>query len=378
MAVYDAGVLGLGAMGSFACLELARRGASVIGIDQFAPPHDRGSHSGDTRVFRTAYAEHPDYVPLAVRSGMLWDELGRQAGKALLTRCGMLSMGPPSSGLIAGIRRSSALHKLRIERLAAPEIRKRYPAFLPPENWVGLFGPAAGWVDVNAALGYALEQSRAAGSELLLDTPVLRWEARGADFTVHCPDRTLTVRKLVLAAGAWAGQLLAGLGLPLKILRKALVWVEPSRPEHFAPGRLPVFAFAREFFYGFPAAKKGVKLAIHEGGGRAVPDLGSPAPPPDTEDVGDVLALASRLLDGLGTRITQAKTCLYTMTPDEHFILDRHPQLENLSFGAGFSGHGFKFAPVIGEILADLALEGRTNLPAGFLSLKGRFGATVA
>ena len=143
-------------MGSFTCLELARRGLRVAGLDQFLPPHSRGSHSGDSRVFRIAYAEHPDYIPLAQRAGRLWDQHSLDFGKVLLTRTGMLSMGDPNESLIEGIRTSARTHRLEIEALTPDEIRYRYAAFAPSENWVGLFEPAAGWVDVNACIGGAL------------------------------------------------------------------------------------------------------------------------------------------------------------------------------------------------------------------------------
>ena len=161
--IYDAAIIGLGTMGTFACLEFARRGRSVIGFDQFAPPHDRGSHSGTTRVFRTAYAEHPDYVPLAVRAGVLWDRYGAEQGTTLLHRTGMLSLGSPDSPLLCGARASAAAHLLTIENLSRSQIRSRFPVFEVPIGWEGVLERTAGWIDVNAALRSGLEQASRAG-----------------------------------------------------------------------------------------------------------------------------------------------------------------------------------------------------------------------
>jgi sarcosine oxidase len=378
---YDVAIVGLGTMGSFTALELARRDASVIGFDQFAPPHHRGSHTGETRVFRIAYSEHPSYVPLAQRAGLLWDRLSQEFGSRLLARSGLLSMGTEDSDLISGIRSSASLYNLSVETLTAIEIRRHFPALCPPEDFIGLLEKEAGWIEVDAAIENALMRAQALGARLLLDSPALGWEARGRQVSVRTERGDFSAEKLIITAGAWTNLIMLDLALPLTIKRKILAWLDPVRPEYFTPGELPVFAFAPNFFYGFPnVGLRGVKIAEHLGG-RQVLNLQAPVEPPGPDDLAPLLQAASKFVPSLlgpspgqDARVLRAKTCLYTMTPDEHFIIDQHPLFEGVVFAGGFSGHGFKFAPVVAEALADLALEGKTTLPIAFLRLKNRFG----
>jgi sarcosine oxidase len=370
--LFDVAVIGAGTMGAFACLELARRGQRVIGFDQFAPPHDRGSHSGATRVFRAAYAEHPDYVPLALRAGVLWDKFGEEQGTTFLHRTGMLSLGPADTPLISGARASAATHGLTIENLSPSQIRSRFPVFEIPDGWEGVLEPDAGWIDVDAVLRSALENASHAGADLRTGTAVHDWTWTGNEFALRTAAGTFTASKLIVTAGAWAGRILSDLALPLKVLRKILVWIKPlsDRP-------LPVFASANHFFYGFPnVGGEGIKVAMHWSGGPPVADIDKPQPEAIREEIRPVVEAAVELLPSMTgplpqafERVTRTRTCLYTMTPDEHFLIDRHPKFPNLIFAAGFSGHGFKFAPAIGEALADLATSGATRLPIRFLGL---------
>jgi sarcosine oxidase len=378
---YDAAVVGLGTMGSYACCELARRGLSVVGLDRFSPPHDRGSHSGATRVFRIAYAEHPCYVPLAQRAGALWDRYGDENGFPLLHRCGMLSVGPPDSPLIEGTDKSSALHGIAATKYAAEEVRRRFPVIELPGDHVGIFEPSAGWIDVDAAIETAQRLSQQAGATLLTDSPVLDVMNRGSHFAITTPGGEIAAEKVIITAGAWSSQLLSQMGLPLRVERKVLLWVNPLAPERFTPDVFPIFAFAERFFYGFPSiGGRGLKMAIHWERGETVEDPTSPVADAMLEDAEPVLEMASRFLPllagplpGALTRVAALKTCLYTMSPDEHFIIDRHPEWDNLIFAAGFSGHGFKFAPALGEALADLAMFGKSPLPIDFFRVGSRF-----
>jgi sarcosine oxidase len=374
--ICDAAVIGIGTMGSFTVCELARRGLRVIGLDRFNPPHNRGSHSGDTRVFRTAYTEHPDYVPLALRAGALWDEYSEISGSHLITRSGMLSIGPAEGRLIRGILHSAAVHRLETIQYTPAEVQQRFPAFDVAEPNVGVYEPKAGWIDANAAIETALRLAEGFGANLQLDNPALRWVRARDHFEIFSATGTVLAERLVITAGAWTTQILAELGLPLRVERKVLTWINPIEPALFQPGVFPVFAYGDEFLYGFPAmGKEGVKLAVHGRSGRAVLDPGTPASEATSEDAGEPLAIGAKLLPRLAgplpqalQRVKQMKTCLYVMSRDEHFFVDRHPEWQNLVFAAGFSGHGFKFAPAIGEILADLATVGTTTLPIGFLS----------
>ncbi|MCI0364047.1 MAG: N-methyl-L-tryptophan oxidase [Phycisphaerales bacterium] len=375
---FDAAVLGLGTMGSLACRELARRGASVIGLDRFTPPHEFGSHSGDTRIFRTAYAEHPDYVPLARLSGELWDRYGEEGGTRLLTRCGMLTFGPAGHELLKGTRVSAHLHSILIEELDAAEIRRRYPAIELLQGWAGIFEPAAGWIDVNAAIRFGIEDARRAGAEIRLDCTVVSWDARPGEIRITTESGEFRAKRLVVTAGAWASALLPH--LPITIEPRVLLWVRPLAPELFAPGRIPIFLSAERFLYGFPDfGGRGVKIGVHWVDAKRLQnpaELAEPRP----EDLDRILDVAFRFvprlagpLPGAHDRVMCAKSCLYAMTPDEHFIVDQVAGQEEVCFAAGFSGHGFKFAPAIAVALADLALEGRTALPIAFLS-QSRFG----
>ena len=383
MQTFDAIVLGLGTMGSFTCLELARRGLRVAGFDALCPPHSRGSHSGDTRVFRVAYAEHPDYVPLAQRAGLLWDRYGAEFGKRLLTRAGMLSVGPADGAFLDGIRNSARIHHLEIDELSADEIQQRYPVFAVPEASQGIFEKAAGWLDVPASIEGAQRAAERMGAAIFRNTPVVRWTQRGSAVAVETADQTIEAPRLAITAGAGARSLLRDLQLPLTIERKTLTWIEPRDPRMFAPEVFPVFTLSDDFFYGFPNIdNQGVKLAIHWRREQVIDDPFTPVRPACNEDFEPVIRMANRYLPGLTdslpdglSRVRRGATCLYTMTPDEHFIVDQHPEHGNVWFAAGFSGHGFKFAPAIGEALADLCTEGKTSLPIQFLRAGKRFVA---
>lgn len=374
---YDVAVIGIGTMGSFACCELARRGLRVIGFDRFQPPHSRGSHSGDTRVFRIAYAEHPDYVPLALRASELWDEYSEIGETELLTRCGMLSIGPPEGNFIRGLLHSAAIHKLNATEYGPAEVEHMFPAFAMEETHVGVFEAKAGLIDANAAIETALRLAERYGATLQLDQPVLRWTHEQGHFVLKTASATIHSEKLVITAGAWTTQLLRGLGLPLQVQRKVLTWVDPIDPALFQPGAFPLFAFGEEFLYGFPSINNdGVKLAVHWRPGQTVLDPTEAIPEASLDDATEPLGMAVRLLPQLAGPLPQAlqrvrrmKTCLYVMSPDEHFLVDRHPEWANLVFAAGFSGHGFKFAPAIGEVLADLTTTGVSMLPIKFLGL---------
>jgi monomeric sarcosine oxidase len=356
-------------MGSFAAVELAKRGCTVAGFDQFTPPHGRGSHSGATRIYRVAYAEGTGYVPLAQRAGELWDRASEQAGQQLLHRTGMLYMGAPGETLLREVAESASANQLPMERLSAAEVFRRYPAFEIPEHYAGIVDPQAGWIDVDASIAANLSQAQSLGAERFLDQPVKRWHATGSEVQVHLENGSISAGSLVVTAGAWAGDVLHGLGLPLNVKRKVLAWFDPLVPEIFAADRIPIFSFADKWTYGFPCVPgMGVKVAEHFGGSY-LPGADTPVTPAGPEDLDPIAATAAKYMPKLGSRVVRSTTCLYTMTPDDDFIVDHHPGFKNVVFAAGFSGHGFKFAPVVGEALADLVLEGKTALPIDFLAL---------
>lgn len=380
---YDVAVVGTGTMGSFATCELARRGVRVIGFDHFTPPHGRGSHSGDTRIFRAAYGEHHNYVPLALRAGILWDEYSERGKVQLLTRSGMLTIGSPQSEFIGTILKSSALHRIETIQYSSAQLKRLFPAFSTDDSQVGILERGAGWLNANLAIETALQLAQEYGAKLQFEDPILRWSYNRDHFEIATAREIVLSEKLIVTAGAWTTQILNQLGLPLQVQRKILTWITPLDGTLFQPAVFPIFAFGDNFLYGFPDINRnGVKLAVHWTPGKPVSDPASVAEG-TTDDAAEPLRIAASLLPKLAgpmpealRRVRQVKTCLYVNSHDGHFFLDRHPDLTGLFLAAGFSGHGFKFAPAIGEALAEMATTGGTTLSLGFLGLSrlGRAG----
>jgi sarcosine oxidase len=371
---FDVIVLGTGAMGTAAAAHLARRGARVCGLDRFPVAHDRGSSHGQTRLIRLAYFEHADYVPLLRRAYALWRELEETAGRPLLVESGLVLAGPPAGAAVVGTLASASIHDLAVERLLPAEAEKRWPALRIPDDWVVVHEPRGGYLFVEECVrAHAAEASRH-GARFEHGVRVLGWRPVAAGGGRHIVVETgrgpLAAERLVIAAGAWASDLLQLPGLPLRVLRKSLFWYDPADRVAHATGTLPCFAFDAPagFTYGFPALDgRGVKVAEHTGG-RAVVDPLDVDRSLDTAEQARVERAIAAHLPRLGTSLAAHATCLYTMSPDGHFIVGLHPDEPAVAVAAGFSGHGFKFASVIGEALADLATEGRTSLPVGFLS----------
>lgn len=371
MKTYDAIVIGTGGIGGAAMYELARRGAGVLGLDRFPPGHDRGSSHGQTRIIRQAYFEHPDYVPLVRRCYSQWRELEQLAGRQLYHPTGLVQLGPADGPVVRGILKSAETHGLSIERLAPREIEARWPIRAASDDCVGLYESDAGYLLVeDCVLAYCQAASRL-GATLQSGLTVLRWRRDGAALRVETDQGDFFAERLVVAAGAWAGQVLGELGLPLEIRKKPLYWYACDDARHELAAAMPAFLYElpEGVFYGFPKIDAaGVKLARHSGGAYVDDPLALDRDI-DDEDRRAVETFASRCLPNVSNRLTRHVACMYTMTPDEHFIVDRHPNDPGVVLAAGLSGHGFKFAPVLGEALADLALDGTTPLPIGFLSL---------
>jgi sarcosine oxidase len=368
---YDTIVLATGGVGSAALFHLAKRGVKVLGIDRFAPPHDRGSTHGHTRVIRQAYFEHPNYVPLLKDSYRLWRELERLQGRHLFHQVGLVQLGPPDGHVVPGVLRSSATHGIAVEELSSASVERRWPGLRSCDNFAAVFEPTAGYLLVEDCVEAHLEAARAAGAVLLTDTEVLTWTASKREVRVQTDRGEYSAGQLIIAAGAWAGQLLADLNVDLVVRRKSLFWFETDNPQYDVAAEFPVFLFElpEGVFYGFPKLDlRGVKVAEHTGG--SVVD--DPLVVDRSVDADEKLRVANFLtkyLPDVSHHLTDHIVCLYTMSPDENFIVDRHPQHANVVFAAGLSGHGFKFVPVLGRALAELALDGGTELPIGFLSL---------
>jgi sarcosine oxidase len=375
MNTYDVIVLGAGGIGSAAMYELARRGARVLGIDRFHPPHDQGSTHGQSRAIRQAYFEHPDYVPLLLESYRLWRELEQHVGRDLFNEVGVLQVGPADGIVVPGVLRAAAKHNLPVESLSPNDIERRWPGLRAPEELVGVFEPRGGYLLVEDCVRAHLLAAEKAGATLLADVEVRDWDATSSEVRVRTSVGDFTAARLVVSAGAWAGKLLKEVGVELTVRRKSLFWFETRSPKYDVSRGFPVYLFELPAgtFYGFPMLDpRGVKVAEHSSG-QTIVDLATVNRAIDPGDERKLREFLSDCLPQVSDRVTDHAVCLYTMSPDENFIIDRHPAHPNVAFAAGLSGHGFKFAPVLGRALADLTLNGDTVLPVDFLSL-GRFG----
>lgn len=377
---YDTIIVGLGSMGSAAACHLARRGRHILGLDRDTPPHNLGSHGGLSRMIRLVYAEHPDYVPLLQRAYELWRQLESDAGQTLLHVPGGVYIGPETSRYISGAVDSATRHNLPYELIANRDIAARFPWFRTPKEAVAIADPAAGFLFPHRVMEAHLNLARTHGAELRTNESVLGWEADGRGVRVRTARATYTAEKLILAGGAWMPQLLTPPGgkpaLNLSVTRQTLAWVEPPDPQPFTLGRFPVWAFTLDgstVHYGFPITPGGeggvgFKLAHHAPFTPVDPDTD-----PRTRQPGDEeppLAFLRNHLPGALGPIRDIQVCLYTNTTDEHFVVDLHPEHGNVVIASPCSGHGFKFASVIGEILADLAESGSTRHAIRFLSAK--------
>jgi sarcosine oxidase len=370
MSSLDVIVLGLGGMGSAAAFHLAARGRRVLGLERYTSPHDRGSSHGATRVIRQAYFEHPSYVPLLLRAYELWRELERRTQQPLLLLPGGLMLGRADSAVVAGSLRSAREHRLAHELLDAQTLRARFPQFHVHDDTVALFEPTAGLVWCERSVAAHLDAAAACGATLQFEQPALRWRAHasGEGVEVTTSRGTCLADRLILTPGPWAPQVLEELGLPLEVTRQVLVWFQPPRGvTPFAPDRFPVYICERapgEEVYGFPAVdgpRGGVKAAFFQQPHKQVVTPETVERAVRAADVSDLRAPLDALLPGLAGEVVQAKVCLYTSTPDSHFIICPHPQHPQVSVACGFSGHGFKFCSVVGEILADLATHGSSS-----------------
>ena len=377
---YDVIVIGVGTMGSSVAHELARRGARVLGLEQFDVPHAMGAHHGHSRMIRLAYYEHPHYVTLLKRAYELWRQLGESSGEQLLTCTGGVYLGRPDGELVGGSLRAAREHGLEHELLDRDALDRRYPCFRVPEDFVGFVEPQAGFVAPQRSVAVLASAAMAHGAELHGREPVLDVSFKRGGVSVRTGRDRYDADQVIFCGGVWTDRLVCDLGGALTVTRQVMGWVWPRDPGAFALGRFPVWAIDPStpggfggIYYGFPmlAHNPGLKIARHH-----------PATPtnPDTVERGPIdgdeeqfrPALRQYLSDADGSLLA-IRVCLYTNSPDGHFIIDRHPRHDRAIVACGFSGHGFKFAPVVGQILADLALNGDSELPVEFLRLS-RFG----
>jgi sarcosine oxidase len=371
--IYDAIVAGLGGMGSATAYQLAGRGKRVLGLEKFFPAHDKGSSHGRSRIIRQAYFEDPAYVPLLLRAYELWEQLERETGEELMTLTGGLMIGRPEGELVSGSVKCAEEHDLPYELLDAGEIRRRFPPFSPAPETVALYEEKAGFVRPEETVKAHLDRAESLGAELRFEEPVLSWEASGEGVRVETHAGSYEAERLVISPGAWAPQLLAELRIPLEVERQVMYWFEPtSGLEPFLADRFPIFIWEPDdgnMFYGSPVQDdaRGVKAAFFRAGG-------APTTPETIdrevhqEEIDFIRGYLAEYVPDLAGRCLDARECMYTNTPDLHFVISLHPDHPQVAIACGFSGHGYKFCSVVGEILADLATEGTTRHPIDLFS----------
>jgi sarcosine oxidase len=368
---FDAIVVGVGGFGSAALLHLARRGLRVLGIERFGVPNEQGSSHGITRIIRLAYYEDPSYVPLLRRAYELWRELEAEAGEQLLHITGSVDAGPPDSFVFEGSLRSCVEHGLEHEVIDGTEVNRRFPGYRLPAESMAVFQPEGGFLLPERCIVAHVDAARSMGAELRTNERVLEWEASNGGIRVRTDRAAYEAERLVLAAGAWEGQLT---GLPVVAERQVLAWLHTVKAELFAPERFPVFNLIVEEgrYYGFPVfGIPGFKFGrYHHFEEEGDPDELDREPSARDEQV--LREFAERYFPEGAGPTSSLKTCLFENTPDEHFLLGLHPEHENVVVAGGGSGHGFKFASVIGEVVGQLAAGETPPLDIGLLS-PGRF-----
>lgn len=361
--IYDVIVIGVGGMGSATAYHLARSGAKTLALEQFNIPNNLGSSHGVNRIIRLAYAEDPSYVPLLRRAYELWRDLERVAGEPLLFITGGVDAGPPEGGIVKGSLRACEIHKLAHEVLDADSLHDRFPGFRLAPDMVAVYQPDGGFVMSERSIVAHVTAALKLGAQIHGRERVLSWIADGTEVRVTTDRSEYQARRLIITAGPWAGSVVEDLAKLAVPERQVLAWIEPLRPDYFRLGAFPVFNMEgpEGRFYGFPIyGVPGFKIGKYHHRKESVTDLSRMDRECHPEDERVLREGVRRYFPDANGPTMALETCLFTNSPDEHFIIDRHPTSPEVFIAAGFSGHGFKFCSVVGEILAALALEGRT------------------
>ena len=374
---YDVIVLGVGSMGSAACWFLSRQGYRVLGLEQFDICHDKGAHAGQSRLIRKAYFEHPDYVPLLERAYQNWQLLEKECGEKIYYPTGLLYAGKPDNENILRVKKTAELYGITLDQPGPKGIEKTSTYQLPADFEV-IYEPDAGFVTPERAVENFVQLAEKSGATILRNTPVLDWRSEGNQVVVATADASYTGDKLIITAGAWTSRFVSAYTIDLKVTRQVLAWIDTEGRSEFDLGNLSCWLIEdpeRGTYYGFPTLSgdqftgpSGFKLAHHFPGKVSDPDTVDRSISPDDEE--DILYALKKYFPTAGTQVLEMKTCLYTNSDDTHFIIDHLPGYnKQVTLACGFSGHGFKFVSAIGEILADLAVKGTTDLPIEFLRL---------
>ena len=375
---FDVIVIGVGSMGSAACYCLRKQGLSVLGIEQFDVPHDHGSHAGQSRIIRKAYFEHPDYVPLLHRAYENWATIEQETGTQLYFETGLYYAGTAENDLIKGIKLAAGLHQIQLDDIGRVNHAKN-KNFLVPNHYEQWFEPKAGFITPERAILTFAQEAIRHGATLLTRQRVNHWKKENGHYVLDTSAGVFTSKKLVVCGGAWTGQLLPNLNAQLKVTRQVIVWTKPEKWNDFKMEHFPCWLIADEklpgALYGFPilpagrlGGPLGLKFAYHHPG--LATDADKVERSHTQDEVVELLDAVRKFIPNAVGDVLSVKTCLYTYSPDEHFIIDTHPEDDDLVVAAGFSGHGFKFASVVGEVIKDLTTTGKTNLPIDFLRMK--------
>lgn len=369
MEKYDVIVIGLGVMGGAAAYHCSKRGQKVLGLDANPQHHSYGSSHGATRAIRETYFESPDYVPLAQRSFELWRELEEASGVALLSTSGAIYVAPKDHALLGGVRSAAEQHSLSIENLDRQGMAKRFPGFSLPKDWEGVFESRGSVLQAESCLRAHTDLARKHGAELRFGCGAKSWkQTASGSIIVESDAGRCEADAVILTVGPWAPNALRELDLPLSGRRIPVIHFEPKRSDLYDAKDMSVYFWAtpQGVFAGFPnIAGEGMKIMRHDVGDACTPETVRREVTPS--DIGELESFTDTYMPYANGGVIKSLVCLYTMTPDNHFVIDRHPGFQNLVYATGFSGHGFKFAPVVGEILADLVLNNETAHPIGFL-----------
>ena len=375
--IYDVIVIGIGSMGSAACYYAASKGATVLGLDQFSVPNQRSSHAGYSRIIRMAYFEHPNYVPLLQHAYRNWATIEKESNQDLFHKTGLIYFGKEDSQLIQGVRNSASKYNLNIHELTVQESNKSYPQFNIPSSYERILEPNAGFLNPSKCIQTYKELAIKVGCEIQEQTSVKSYTIKGDLIEVKTDKENFQARHLILTNGSWTSQLNQNLKPLLKVSRQSYFWFEPKDPNAFLSNVFPCFNIEDEqagLLYGFPYQKKsetqaayGWKVSQHVHG------LSSDPNALDREikqaEIDEIIALLEAYIPNGFGKFLDGGVCMYTNSPDEDFILGHLPDSnQKISIACGFSGHGFKFASAIGEILAELSLEKKTSAPIDFLS----------
>ena len=373
MSGFDIAVIGLGAMGSASIYAAAKRGQRVLGLERYEPGHPRSSSYGETRLIRLAYFEDPSYVPLVQEAYRRWRDLETETGETVLMITGAVEAGFPGAPLVVQSWRSSTEHNLRSARLTARQANARFPAFDLPDDWDVIFQPDAGALLPEKAIRLFVAGAKAHGAEVRLNTRVISVEPANERVQIVLEGgERIEVGSAVIAAGAWIGDLLPDVAEHLRLTRQPLMWFQPLSPALVHPDRMPAFLFQTrsDLIYGLPdICGTGVKAALHHSGDLLASAEQARGAVSGTE-VEHLQGLLHRYVPAAAGRLVNSSVCIYTRSPDGHFLVGLHPKAPQLVIASPCSGHGFKFASVMGEILADLAIDRRTDRPIGLFDLQ--------